>query len=107
MTRLMLNTDVIGDLFWEHPDVLTGFRRHAPQDPGIGPLSVMDIESCLERQPQARQGFGEPGEDLRADLGLLSFEAPGARHSAQTRAALAAASPRRPTTPPGLPECLT
>ncbi|MBB5235593.1 PIN domain-containing protein [Deinococcus budaensis] len=91
MTRFLLDTNVISDLFRGHAEVMAGFRRHAPQDLGISTLTVMEIEYGMERQPQARKKFGELWEGLQADLTLLPFEAPDARHTAQIRAALAAA----------------
>lgn len=70
---------------------MAGFRRHAPQDLSLSTVTVMEIEYGMERQPQARKRFGELWEGLQADLAILPFEAPDARHTAQIRAGLAAA----------------
>lgn len=89
--RYLLDTNVISDLFRQHPEVLGQFGQHHPMDLCISTVTVMEIEFGLERQPAARQRFGEIWDELRTDLSVLPFESLDAVHTAQIRAVLATA----------------
>ena len=87
----LLDTNVVSDFFRQHPEVLTRFAEVGPTDLCLSTVTVMEIEYGLERQPSARKKFGEVWAALKADLTILPFEQDDATHTAQIRAALAAA----------------
>lgn len=89
--RLLLDTNVVSDLFREHPEVFSQFQHSHLPDLHLSTVTVMEIEYGFARQPAARKKFGDVWEGLKADLTVLPFEEPDAMHTAQIRAALAAA----------------
>ncbi len=89
--KLLLDTNVISDFFRSHPDVLRAFGKHSPADLCISTVTVMEIEYGMERQAAARKKFGAAWAGLQADLTVLPFDEAAATHTAQIRAALAAA----------------
>lgn len=94
--QYLLDTNVVSDFFRQHPEVLAQFGKCSPTDLCISTVTVMEIEYGMERQPKskqpsARQKFGEVWEGLKTDLAVLPFEEADAAHTAQIRAALAAA----------------
>ena len=89
--QYLLDTNVISDFFRQHPEVLAQFGQHHPPDLCISTVTVMEIEYGMKRQPAARKKFGEVWVGLKSDLTVLSYEEADATHTAQIRAALAAA----------------
>lgn len=91
MSFLLLDTNVISDLFRAHPDVVRQFKVHIPQDLHISSVTVMEIEYGMERQPSARSRFGEVWAALQHDLTVVPFGTEDAGHTALIRAHLSRA----------------
>lgn len=87
--RYLLDANAISDFFRQHPGVMARFERIAPADLAISSVTVMEIEYGLERQPAARQKFGQVWADFQGDIHLLAFEVPDAVRAGRLRAHLA------------------